>query len=808
MVYLLLSVLFFGTSSVLWYFYSLRLDTYLVFLIFASITMLLGVMILFYYFYLKKDKEVKKLKNQIEIWSDTTYHINAAGDMAFQMLPIGILIYDKNFTIKWFNDYAQSCLKKSLKDVNIVDINEGLKRFILNNDDSFILKLNDKTYEFNAKRENRILYFFDITKETELQVKYNNNILAIGVIIVDNLEESLKRYDLQEKTTISGQIFGEIAKWAASYNCFFETLDDDRILVVSTREELNKMIENKFDILEKIRALSKASRLKTTISIGIASYDSFPVKVGELAVNAVELAEKRGGDQAVVNLEDNKVQFIGGQVNAVEKNTLVSVRSETNAIKDLTEKSDKVLIMAHDRADCDALGAMIGMYEIITSFKATAKIALSYDRLDITAKKAYDLLIKDDPSFESNILDEERALNYLTDNTLLIVCDTQSPNLVMFRSVLDAATHLVIIDHHRISDTHFAHYDTALIETSASSTVELIATMLMFISEAKLTKVEATIMLAGVVVDTNYFTYRTNNHTFEAVSVLKEYEAEMVEVKKFLRDTYDAERIISEAILNTEIVLNSFAIAVIEDKTYEDRTILAKISDRLLTIAGVEASFTIAKVGDNEIGISARSLDTVNVQAIMEEMGGGGHSQAAANQIKDKTVAEVKEWLIVILKRDYEDLKGEEKMKVILLRDVKGKGKKDDVIEVNNGYGNFLINNNDAILSTEQNLKKLEENKKQEEIEKEQRRQLLLTLKQEIENKTVTIYIKQGADGKLFGHVTTKQIVEEFEAQNGIKLDKRKLELPADINAIGIYQGVINLDKDIQANFQINVVGQ
>ena len=159
MVYLLLSVLFFGTSSVLWYFYSLRLDTYLVFLIFASITMLLGVMILFYYFYLKKDKEVKKLKNQIEIWSDTTYHINAAGDMAFQMLPIGILIYDKNFTIKWFNDYAQSCLKKSLKDVNIVDINEGLKRFILNNDDSFILKLNDKTYEFNAKRENRILYF-------------------------------------------------------------------------------------------------------------------------------------------------------------------------------------------------------------------------------------------------------------------------------------------------------------------------------------------------------------------------------------------------------------------------------------------------------------------------------------------------------------------------------------------------------------------------------------------------------------------------------------------------------------------------
>lgn len=146
-------------------------------------------------------------------------------------------------------------------------------------------------------------------------------------------------------------------------------------------------------------------------------------------------------------------------------------------------------------------------------------------------------------------------------------------------------------------------------------------------------------------------------------------------------------------------------------------------------------------------------------------------------------------------------------MKVILLKDVKGKGKKDEILEVNNGYGNFLINNGDAILCNDANLKQLEENKKQEAIDKENRRNVLLKLKDEIEAKTVTIYIKQGADGKLFGHVTSKQIVDEFDAQNGIRLDKRKLELPADINAIGIYQASVNLDKDIQATFQINVVG-
>ena len=169
-------------------------------------------------------------------------------------------------------------------------------------------------------------------------------------------------------------------------------------------------------------------------------------------------------------------------------------------------------------------------------------------------------------------------------------------------------------------------------------------------------------------------------------------------------------------------------------------------------------------------------------------------------------IEDVKEQLLNILKRDY-DVEGEDKMKVILLKDVKGKGKKDDVIEVNNGYGNYLINNGEAIICNDANLKQLEENKKQEAIDKENRRNLLLKLKEDIDSKSVTIYIKQGADGKLFGHVTSKQVVEEFDAQNGIRLDKRKLELPADINAIGIYQATVDLDKDIQAVFQINVVG-
>lgn len=809
MYFLIGLVIALGCSSTLWYFYSLDNDmlTKTIYLIFAVITLFISFVCLFLYFYLKENKKAKKLKEQIEVWSDTTYHINAAGDMAFQTLPIGIMIYDKDFNIKWFNDYAQKCLKMSLKDVKIDEINRDLKKFILGDESNFVLEVNSETYEFSAKRDNKILYFFDITRETNLKTRYTNRSIAIGIIIVDNLEESLKRYDLQDKTTISGQIFGEIANWASTFNCFFQTLDDDRILVITDREELIKMINNKFLILEKIRDLSKASRLKTTISIGIASYDLKPNEVGDLALNAVELAEKRGGDQAVINIQGSKIQYIGGQTNAVEKNTLVAVRMQINSLRELVETYGKVLIMAHNRADLDALGSMLGAYRLVERLGGSVKIALSYDHLDETSKKAYDLLIKDNEAMQDIFLDEWKSLNYLTNNTLLLMCDTQSPTLSMFKSVVEEAKHVAVIDHHRVGEVDFSNVEMSYVETYASSTVELISEMFMFINNTKISPVEATLMLAGIVVDTNYFTYRTGYRTFEVASTLKEAGADMVKVKMLLRDSYDEEKVISEAILKTDIVLNRFAISTMGEDILDDRTILAKISDRLLTIEGVEASFTLAKLKDNEVGISARSLDNLNVQLIMEEMGGGGHLQAAACQIKDKSLAEVKEWLINILKRDYEVVEDKEKMKVILLKDVKGKGKKDDVIEVNNGYGNFLINNKDAVILNDENLKTLEENKKQEEIDKEQRRNLLLKLKDEIENKTVTIYIKQGADGKLFGHITSKQVVDEFEAQNGVRLDKRKLELPADINAIGIYQGLINLDRDIQASFQINVLG-
>ncbi len=770
---------------------------------------ILGVTLIFLIFYRKEKEKNSDLTNQIQVWSNTTYHINAAGDQAFEDLPVGIVAYDNDYLIKWVNVFFQNQMQVKLQESPLSIISDKLVEACDGTKDKFMINIADKTYDCVHNKPHKIIYFFDVTLREALKQKYQNRTLAMGVLVVDNLDESLKRYDIQEKSKISGEILGDISDYFEKYNCFIQAIDDDRILIICDKESLVAMKNDKFSILVRIRDISKSSHLKSTISIGFASYDVSSMELGKYAFSALELAEKRGGDQAVVNIQGKKIEYIGGQTNALEKNTLVAARLQNSNFKDVTTKASNVLIMAHDFADCDALGAMIGALRLVLSYGVKdVSLVIEPKHLDTTANKIYSYLEDQNAEILNYIVDEEKALSIVGKDTILVVCDTQSPRLVMFPKVCDKATHLAIIDHHRVGTVDFKkeYVDMSYVETYSSSTVELISEMFIFSPEAKISPLEATIMLTGIVVDTNNFTFRTGSRTFEAASTLKEIGADMVRVRKFLRDSYEYEKELAEALINTEIFYNRFAVSILNDENIPDRTLLAKVSDRLLTIEKIDAAFTIAKLGDNIVAVSARSLEGVNVQVIMEEMGGGGHLQSAACQVPDTTIEDVRNTLIDILKRDY-GYEGEEKMKIILLADVKGKGKKDDIIEVNNGYGNYLISNNLGLLANDNNLKKLAENQKQAKIEEENRKNLLEKIKSEIDGKSVTIYLKLGADGKAFGHVTSKLICDEFEAQNGIRLDKKKLDLPNDINSIGIYTATITLAKDIVASFEINVIG-
>lgn len=808
---IIFGILFLAATAGLGYFtyYYLEREQYaftILFLCLAVVSFIFAMIFIFLFFNRNNAEKMESLKTRLKLWTNISYHVTQAGDEVFNNLPIGVLIYDDSYEIKWANEYAKQVFNHSLIDAPLEVISKELVNDVIMNKESMILTFNTSSYDVIHNVQNDILYFFDVTKREETIRRYNARITAIGIIGLDNLEESLKRFDMQEKTNLRGQILGEISDWVGGYGCYLQTLSSDRMCIVMDRESLQEMIEDKFSVLSKVREISSKNRLKASISMGIACYDVESEELGSLAQNAIELAEKRGGDQVVVNVQGEKIQFFGGNTNTLEKNTLVEARMQTMALKEAVEGSSNVLIMCHNLADCDAIGSMLGVLHLVLSSNIDVKMVFEAKYADVTVKKIFEEIMTV-PSLASHFVTLNQGLDLIKPSTLLIITDTQSPKLVMFPSLIAKAQRVSVIDHHRAGDDGYRDLLSYYVESSASSTVELVSEMFMFYNDGiEVTPLEASIMLAGIIVDTNNFTFRSGTRTFEAASTLKSMGADMVYVRKLLREPMSVEQEMAQALMRAEIVDKRFAIVCLDEETIvQDRTTLAKISDKLLGIDGVDTSFTVGRVSQDNIGISARSLDSVNVQIIMEELGGGGHFNSAATQMSNTSIEAAKQQILDIIKRDYM-YDGDEKMKVILLQDVKGKGKKDEIIDVANGYGNYLLTNKLAVMATDENLQALAKQKEQERIDAEHRRDLLNKLKSDIQDKFISIYIKVGADGKNFGHITTKLVCDEFEAQTGIHLDKRKVELPSEINSVGIFTATVKLDKDIIATFEINVI--
>lgn len=802
------SVLFIIISVMFFVFYGIDLydiNHQIIYLILGFVSLIFATVFITMLFYSKTSKKIKWLENRLDAWNNISYHVEVAGDQVFNELPIGILVYNADFVVKWANKNVKQIFASKLIDEDLNTLSPDIVMSIRSKESKFVFKNEEKYYEVVSNAEHNILYFFDQTERELLDIRYNNRITAFAILSIDNLDESLKRYDMQEQSNIRGQILGEIADYAESHNAYLQSLGD-RLVMICDQEHLNIMIDDKFDILNDIRDVSQKNHLKATASIGVACYDCNYNELGTIAQQALELAEKRGGDQAVVNIQNQKIQYFGAKTNAHEKNTLVNARVHAIAIKEAIEASSNVIVMAHRMADADAIASVFLCIKLAKSLGKPVKGLYDPNNVDSTVKKLITRYIQDtDPTLLDDLVPFEMA--EFKQNTLLISVDTQSPAIAMYPAALEKAANLIVVDHHRHGEVEFVNPIVNYVEPYASSTVELISELFMFFGEGvQISPALATIALAGIVVDTNNFTYRTGTRTFEAASLLKDLDGDMAMVRNLLRDPYDVETYLSAAVAKTELLLDKFAIVKLpDDEIVPERTLLAKISDRLLTIENVQAAFTIGCIERaGFIGVSARSLDQVNVQVIMEKIGGGGHLNAAAYQTDSTTTDALYDQIVDILKREYDD--GGDNMKVILLADVKGRGVKNQIIDVANGYGNYLLSNKLAIVANEENVQMIEDLKAKEIADAKEHKALMEKLKKEIENKPINIYIKVGNDGKPFGHITTKQIVEEYEAQTGIKLDKRKVELPSDIVSVGIYQATVNLSKDVVANIEINVL--
>ena len=749
--------------------------------------------------------KIKTLQNRLSMWTKLSYHVNQVGDEVFNELPIGIIALDDDFEIKWANPHAKVIFDPKMTGKLLKDIHPQLHMLAMNNKVNFMIQVKNETYDVIYRPELKFFYLFNQTERETVKELYQNHLPALGIIYLDNLDEAISSLDVLEQSSLKGEYLAAIADWANKYDGFLKPYDDERLVVMLYRKQLNLMIQDKFDILDKVRQISTQNQVRISISMGIASWDVDYEELGIYAQNAIELAEKRGGDQVVVNIQDQKIQYFGAKTNASAKSSRVSVRINAQTIRDFIEKSSHVFIMGHQQADLDAFGSMVAVMHMARASKKQAVLVLEEQKCDLTTQKIIDILRKEVPEYQQNYVLPEEALRMMNENSLLIVVDSQSPKIVMSPEVLEKTQKLIVIDHHRVGEESF-DADFSFIEPYASSTIELVMELLNFYNledEMDITPLEATIMYGGLIVDTNNFSYRTSSRTFEVASKLKELGADITEAKLWLRRDLLRTLEINRLLNKVDIFLERFAF-VVTTEVYDDRILLAQVAEALLSINGIDAAFMISRLGNDTVGVSARSYQQVNVQLLMEALGGGGHLNSAAAQVKNQSVAEVYEQLKTYLELEYGG--GGEIVKVILLEDVKGKGKKDDVIEVASGYGQFLVTQKKALIANEENLAALNR-AKEEAFEAQQRHlDLMKKLKAEIDGKKVTLGIQIGQDGKLFGAVTTKQIVEAFDAAHHIIIDKKKVELSSEINSVGIYTASVQLHKDVKAVFEVHIV--
>lgn len=771
-------------------------------------------------FSIRNTKETRVLNRRLKMWNSITYKVKKAGETAFNKLPIGIVVIDDDTKIVWSNQTAKTIFMSPLEqetpfylknlssnvydklETGLADLSEETVQEMI----TFNADIYGKIYYVEYLINHNVMYLTDITNFEHLQTLYHNRIEVLGYINIDNLEEALQEFDVQTKAEYEGRIIGAIAKWATENGVFIRGLTSTRYILVTDQEHLDKLMKNNFSILDDIKVLFNTTRvIRVTLSMGIACKDINVNDLSEEAEDQLELALNRGGDQVVVK-KNNEVFYFGAKTDPIVKESKVEMRVMCEELSNLISNSSKVFVVAHANIDADGFGATLAMYKWAKHLGKEAYIILRRDSMDDTVKRIIHTIDTEYQALNEAFIHPNRISSLVDKESLLMIVDFQHiyQAQAVDKKMLDRFDKIAIIDHHRKGNNAIDNHKFYYSKTSASSSVELIVELMSFLNEPVFfNELEATWLLLGIVVDTNNFVYRALAATFEVASILQRFGADMKVVKKYLKEDLNDKRLRQNAFQNVEIYLDRVAIARLDENMIVDRAMLAKISDDLISVNDVDLAITVGMIEDKVVGLSARSLLKENAQRIMEEMGGGGHFNSAAAQRRSETI----EQTITILKDKLNDvIVAEEIMKIILIKDLKGKGKKGDVIEVAAGYGNNLVRNEMAILASPENLKALEDEKNQQAIREEEELQRMKELKEKIEKTEVKIAVKVGKEGKLFGSVSSKQIADAMEKELKEKIDKRKINLDSPLTTLGAFEIKIDLHKDVVAKIKVFVI--
>ncbi|AXI11243.1 hypothetical protein CUC15_19810 [Oceanobacillus zhaokaii] len=607
---------------------------------------------LYYTFY----RERKLLEETEEYISTISHRIKKVGDEALLEMPLGIILYNEDYKIEWANPYLN---KFSDDDDSIVGqslniLSEVLIPMIKENKPEIVIEVNNSKFLTIIKKEERLLYLLDRSEQIELETLFHNQQTVLAIIFLDNYEEITQNMDDTAKSQLNSQVTSVLNKWSNHYGLYLKRTSQERFLAVGTKEILAQLENVRFDVLDDVRELITEQNNPITLSIGVGLGDTSLPALGELAQSSLDLALGRGGDQVVIKDDVGKVRFYGGKTNPMEKRTRVRARVISHALQELVKASKNVIIMGHRSPDMDSVGAAIGILNIAKSNNVDAYIVFDSNDVDIGVYRLIKAL-KGDEEIWSHFIEPEEAENIITSRSLLVVVDTHKPSMVADANLLNQTEYKVVIDHHRRGEDFVDNPTLVYMEPYASSTAELVTELLEYQpNHAKLKMLEATALLAGIIVDTKSFTLRTGSRTFDAASYLRAKGADTVLVQQFLKVDLDIYVKRSKLIEHAVIYRDSIAIAKADSGVAYGPVLLAQTADTLLTLSGITASFVISERDDGKIGISARSLGDVNVQVIMEKMNGGGHLTNAATQIEGTTIEEAEALLRDILHEYFE----------------------------------------------------------------------------------------------------------------------------------------------------------
>lgn len=567
---------------------------------------------------------------------------------------VGILVYDENLIVTWINDFLEE-RNIDLIGKKLSSWNSDLNKLFVDNIDNVMIHDKEHVYDVSRKENSTVIYVKDVTLYENMKSTYQSRKTVLGLIQLDNYLEVSQYEDENINSQMNTQLRQPVLNWAREYGMVIRRIRSDRFYVVLNEEIYEKIVEDRFSILNVVRQNSQEMGINVTMSMAIARGDKTLAELDEQVISLIEMAQNRGGDQVAVREDDQDAIFFGGNSEATEKRSRVRARVMAKAIRDALQETKKVFVVGHKNMDFDCMGANLAVSCIAQGHDKEVYIVSQSGGIEeqcSQALKQFDSELKKRHHF----ITEQEAMKMMKEEDLVFAVDFHNPDHCNAPAVLEKAQKVILIDHHRRSEKFIENPLLVYVETSASSVSELMTEFLPYMPhKVVVNEIEAMFLYLGILIDSNRFKARTGARTFEACATLRSLGVDPNVAEDLIKENIQEFEEKSSIMRYGRVVFKNMMLAAVTDKAVVTRTMMSKCADSMLAIKNIEASFVIAYTAENTVCISARSKGNINVQKLMETMNGGGHFSAAALMRENTTVEAVEEELMNVLKKNIEE---------------------------------------------------------------------------------------------------------------------------------------------------------